>query len=119
MEILDVCIVNIISEQELNRTVRVIIDTDCWGHKERKMGGFFKSDWERIKRDRIYPENKFLFESSVEYFEGLSDDEWHQKRYGAKLADFTDEEIVEEFNRRLNHPFHRVAISGQASIKQR
>lgn len=119
MNILDVCIVNVVSEQELARTVRVVIDTDCWGYKERKTGGFFKSDWEKAKRHKSYPENKIFPESSIEYFEGLSNDEWHTMRYGAKLADFTDEEIVEEFNRRLNHPFHRVVISGQAAIKQR
>lgn len=119
MDILDVCITGIVSEQELSRTVKVTIDTDCWGYKERKTGGFFKSDWEKFKHRGSYPENKIFPESSIEYFEGISDDEWHTMRYGAKLSEFTDEEIVEEFNRRLKSPFHRVTIIAQATIRNR
>ena len=44
MDILDVCIIGIVSEQELKRVVRVTIDTDCWGQKARVTGAFFKND---------------------------------------------------------------------------
>jgi hypothetical protein len=46
MDILDVCITGIVSEEELNRVVRVTIDTDCWGQTARVTGAFFKNDWE-------------------------------------------------------------------------
>lgn len=49
MDILDVCITGIVSEEELNRVVRVTIDTDCWGQTARVTGAFFKNDWERFK----------------------------------------------------------------------
>ena len=52
MDILDVCITGIVSEEELNRVVRVTIDTDCWGQTARVTGAFFKNDWERFKQRR-------------------------------------------------------------------
>ena len=48
MDILDVCITGIVSEEELNRVVRVTIETDCWGQTARVTGAFFKNDWERF-----------------------------------------------------------------------
>ena len=60
MDILDVCITGIVSEEELNRVVRVTIDTDCWGQTARVTGAFFKNDWERFKQRRSYPESKII-----------------------------------------------------------
>lgn len=40
MDILDVCITGIVSEEELNRVVRVTIDTDCWGATAYKITQF-------------------------------------------------------------------------------
>lgn len=116
MDILDVCITGIVSEEELNRVVRVTIDTDCWGQTARVTGAFFKNDWERFKQRRSYPESKIISEESIPYFEGLSDDEFHTMKYGAKLSEFSDTEIAEEFNRRLDSPFYKIKLKGQAYI---
>ena len=37
-------------------------------------------------------------------------------KYGAKLSEFSDTEIAEEFNRRLDSPFHKIKLKGQAYI---
>ena len=50
MNILDVCIVDIVSEEHLNRTVKVTMDVDCWGDESRVTGGFLKADWEKYKK---------------------------------------------------------------------
>lgn len=107
MDILNVYITGIVSEQELNRVVRVVMDTDCWGEKARVTGGFFKGDWERFKQYKSYPENKMFPEGSIPYFEQLSDDEFYAMKYGTKLNEFSDREIAEEFNRRLDNLFHK------------
>lgn len=88
MDILDVCITGIVSEEELNRVVRVTIDTDCWGQTARVTGAFFKNDWERFKQRKSYPESKIISEGSIPYFEGLSDDEFHTMKYGQNSANF-------------------------------
>lgn len=116
MDILDVCITGIVSEQELKRVVRVTIDTDCWGHKARVTGAFFKNDWEKFKQRKSYPETKLIREESIPYFEGLSDDEFYTMKYGTKLSKFSDTEMAEEFNRRLDSPFHKIKLKGQAYI---
>lgn len=116
MDILDVCITGIVSEQELKRVVRVTIDTDCWGQKARVTGAFFKNDWEKFKQRKSYPETKIICEESIPYFEGLSDNEFHTMKYGTKLSEFSDTEIAEEFNRRLDSPFHKIKLKGQAYI---
>lgn len=59
MDILDVCIVNIISEQELAQTVRVVIDTDCWGHKERKTEDFSKAIGRKPNATRATRKTKY------------------------------------------------------------
>lgn len=33
-----------------------------------------------------------------------------------KLSEFSDTEIAEEFNRRLDSPFHKIKLKGQAYI---
>lgn len=90
--------------------------TDCWGQKARVTGAFFKNDWEKFKQCKSYPETKIIREESIPYFEGLSDDEFHTMKYGAKLSEFSDTEIAEEFNRRLDSPFHKIKLKGQAYI---
>lgn len=65
---------------------------------------------------RAWLESKIISEGSIPYFEGLSDDEFHTMKYGAKLSEFSDTEIAEEFNRRLDSPFHKIKLKGQAYI---
>lgn len=120
MNLLEVNITKIHSEEELKRTVRVRIDTDCYGGKETKTVGFLKQDWRTIKHRMWFMDNQPLDAHGIEYMEQMSDDEWYQRHYASHLKDFTDEEIVEEFNRRLNDKlFHKIEIKGEAVIQER
>lgn len=121
MDILTVSITKIHSVQENKRTVWVVIDTDCYGGKEEKVAcGFFKDEWKRIKQQMCFLETKPIDSRGVSYFENMTDAEWYERKYAAKLKDFTDEEIVEEFNRRLeNKLFHHIAFVGQAEVVKR
>lgn len=120
MNLVEVNITKIHSEEELQRTVCVRIDTDCYGGKETKTVGFLKRDWRTIKRRMWFTDNQPLDAHGIEYMEQMSDDEWYQRNYATHLKDFTDEEIVEEFNRRLNDRlFHKIGIRGEAVIQER
>ena len=107
MNILDVCIVDIVSEEHLNRTVKVTMDVDCWGDKGRVTGGFLKADWEKYKHDKKYTEGRLLSDAGVSYFENLSDDEWYEK------------EILEEVKRRSKNLKFRTKLLGQLLDEER
>lgn len=81
-------------------------------------GAFFKNSWERIKMNECYKETEFIGEEGIQYFEGLSDDEFYSMRYGAKLYDFSDAEIVEEFNYRMNSPLHKICLEIKAKTEK-
>lgn len=119
MNILDVCIVDIVSEEHLNRTVKVTMDVDCWGDEGRVTGGFLKADWEKYKRDKKYTEGRLLSDAGVNYFENLSDDEWYEKKFSAKLANFSDKEILEEVKRRSKNLKFRTKLLGQLLDEER
>lgn len=119
MNILDVCIVDIVSEEHLKRTVKVTMDVDCWGDKSRVTGGFLKADWEKYKHDKEYPEGRLLSDACVSYFENLSDDEWYEKKFSAKLANFSDKEILQEVKQRSKNLRFRTKLLGQLLDEER
>lgn len=119
MNILDVFIVDIVSEEHLNRTVKVTMDVDCWGDKGRVTGGFLKADWEKYKHDKKYTEGRLLSDAGVSYFENLSDDEWYEKKFSVKLANFSDKEILEEVKRRSKNLKFRTKLLGQLLDEER
>lgn len=118
MDILAVRITKIHSVEELKRTVRVVIDTDFCGEKTKNVTcGFLKEEWRTIKKEMSYLETKELDEHGIRFFENMTDAEWHERHFAAKLKDFSDAEIVEEFNRRLNDRlFHRITFTGRAEV---
>lgn len=121
MDIFDVAITKIHSEKTLKRTVRVVIDTDCYGAKTRNMMcGFLKAEWSKIKREMCFRETKQLDEEGISFFENMEDGEWYARHFAAKLKDFSDEEIVEEFNRRMEDGlFHHITFKGRAEVEKR
>lgn len=117
MEVFDYGIVKIITEERLNRVVRVRLIRDFYDGKKEETVGFFPAEWEAYKARGNYPEVRALDEKGIQYYEEMPDREWYRSRHDAKLKDFTDEEIVEEFNARLKMPlFHRVGIEARAII---
>lgn len=118
MDIFTWKIKKILSEQELDRTVKVVLDVDTYAGTERVCGGFFKKDWKIIKSDMQFLETKLMSFETVAHFEGLGEDDWYKYWHKAILNHITDEEFVEEFNRRLNSVCHKIEIVGSARIKK-
>lgn len=86
--------------------------------KKEVTAGFFPAEWEAYKNSGKYPEERALDEHAIAYYENMPDAEWYKSRHAAKLSDFTDAEIVAEFNRRLDSPlFHKIGIESRAIIK--
>lgn len=115
----EICIDRIISEERLNRTVRVSLDISYYGGTKTVNCGFFRHEWLGYKAKRTFPENRALGDEEITYFESLSKDKWYQLRFAAKLEDFTDEEIVAEANRRLMSFSHGVILQGKLAIRHR
>lgn len=112
-------IVKIISEERLRHVVRVRMIRDFFDGKKEATFGFFPAEWEAYKARKNFPDTRALDEHGIEYYENMPDKEWYSSRHDAKLKDFTDEEIVAEFNRRLDSGlFHNVGIEARAIIKK-
>ena len=110
----------IIQEERLNRIMRVTLKRCFYDGIKIVTIGFFPTEWEAYKANGCYPENRALDEKAIQYYENMPEAEWCKSRYDAKLKDFSDEEIVEEFNRRLNLSlFHDVGIEAKAVIMKR
>ena len=55
MNLCDVYIEKIIEVRTYDNFVIAILDTDCWGHKEKGKRVFFsKEEWEKAKKDGKY-----------------------------------------------------------------
>lgn len=118
MEIFNMRIIEVISEESLNRVVRVTMIREFYDGKKKVILGFFPVEWAKYKAQKSYPENRALDEREIAYYENMSDKDWCQSRHDAKLKDFTDAEIVAEFNRRLDSPlFHKIVIQGRAAVR--
>ena len=119
MDIFDMGIVEVLSEEPLGRVVRVTLIRDFYDGKKKVVAGFFPAEWAKYKAQKSYPENRALDERGISYYENMSDKDWYQSRHDAKLKDFTDAEIVAEFNSRLDSPlFHKIVIQSRAAVKE-
>lgn len=120
MELFNYGIVKVLSEAHLSRVVRVRMIRDFYDGKKEVTVGFFPAEWEVYKIRGNYPEQRALDEREISYYENMPVSEWCKSRHDAKLKDFTDEEIVEEFNSRLNNTkFHKIGIESRAIIKEK
>lgn len=106
-------------EIEHSRTVEVIIDYDCYGGvQENHHCAFLKEKWNKIKKERNFLDTEILDIHGMEYFEQMSDADWYSRHFAAHLKDFSDEEIAEEFNRRLKDKlFHHLDVEVVAVVK--
>lgn len=104
---------------ERHHTVVVTMDISSYAGKEKKVVyGFIKDKWQRIKEKMSFLETEYLTEKQILRYESMSDDEWYKMKYSKSIQDFTDEEIVAEFNRRLGDPlFHHINIEVKAVVK--
>lgn len=119
MELFNYSIVKVLSEERLSRVVRVRLIRDFYDGKKEVTLGFFPAEWEAYKSRGNYPELRALDKHGIEYYENMPDAEWYRSRHDAKLKDFTDEEIVAEFNARLDSSlFHRIGIESRAVIRK-
>lgn len=119
MELFNFTIVKVLSEERLSRVVRVKMIRDFYDGKKEVTAGFFPTEWEAYKSRGQYPETRALDEHAIAYYENMPDAEWYKSRHAAKLSDFTDEEIVAEFNKRLSSPlFHKIGVESRAIIKE-
>lgn len=107
MDIFTVFITKIHNEQEYKHMVLVDCDTDCYGKKEHNHVAFHKYQWQRIKAQMKYLETEGMDESSLQYYESLSETEYH-KRFERTLSEYTDEEIAEEVNKRASSIFPKL-----------
>lgn len=117
MYIFNVTIARIFSEVEGKRLFIVTMETEEYGGRRQETVGFLKPTWRHVKAAMQYPENAAILPEYFDYFENMSDDEFMQKHYAAKLSDFSDEEIVAEFNKRIKDTlFHHIAFIGEAQV---
>lgn len=120
MNLLQEQILEIYNLKEHNRVVEIDALIDTYAGKERVCRGFLKRDWPKIKKDMGYWENQYLTPDGVEYFESMSDDDWYSRYHKVTLKDFTDEEIVDEFNKRLKQNLrNEISFVGKAVVKSK
>lgn len=102
MDIMTIQITKIHEVNELRHVVVTTIDTDCWGHKETKVHVVFdKHIWNRVRSQMHYLESEGHSLDSLKYFENISDQEYYQ-RFERTLKDFSDEELIEELQKRMH-----------------
>lgn len=117
MELFDMSIREIHSETMVgDRIVKVDLTYDFYGGPYRETMGFFKEEWKHYKHQMNYPENRALTLDSIEHFASMSDDEWYRFNYTTNISRFSDQEIVDEFNRRLNSCMHHISLDTKAVI---
>lgn len=110
----DITIENVISVKDHKHTVEVEIDTICYNVVRRKKCAFIKSHWyDRISLAKSYDEREEISIEHMDYFESMSNEEFY-KRFERTVKDFSDEEIVDEFNRRLRS--HRIKVECAAKV---
>lgn len=119
MDIFTVFITKIHSVTEGKHVVLVDCDTDCYGKTEHNKVVFHQHTWPRIKNTMKYLETEGMNASSYEYYEQMTDENYYQ-RYTRTLKEYTDEELVEEINRRTSSTlFHNIGFEVKAVIKNR
>lgn len=109
-------ILEIYKETELKRIVKIEALISTYGGRKRETKAFLKRDWPRIKHQGHYRDREAV--SSIDYFENLTEDEWQERYHKVNIEDFSDEEIVREFNRRLGNVFHKIGLEAKAKIKE-
>ena len=121
MEIMTIRIERVIKVEEHRRTVTVTMDTETYaGHAKGEVHAFLKDKWPEIQKRCHFEETQSLHQWNVDRFEAMSDDEWYRFKYEKKISDFTDEEIAEEFNRRLaNRMFYNLSVEVKAVVSDR
>ena len=119
MEFFSYKIVKVLEENTMNRTVSVRLIRNFYDGDKEETVGFFKSEWEAYKAQGAYPEKRMLDNNALRYYESMTEEEWCNSRYNASIKDFSDEELVAEFNRRLaNGLFSRVTIEAHAALRK-
>lgn len=109
-------ILSVISETELKRLVSVKMEVSDYSGHHVDTYTFMKNAWPKIKEAKRFSDRSVVDEKLIDYFEEMEDEHFLFLRYGAKLSDFSDAEIVEEFNKRLNSPFHHVKIFNRVEV---
>lgn len=108
MDIFTVFILKIHSIKEGKHVVLVDCDTDCYGKTEHNQVCFQKYQWNRIKNQMKYLETEGGDAHSFEYYEQLSDENYHY-RFERNLSDYSDKELADEINKRAsNSLFHHI-----------
>lgn len=116
-ESFDFEIMKVLREEPLRRVVRVRLVRDYWDGQREVTVGFFPAEWARYKSKGSYPESRALTPEMIAYYEDMPLDQWCKARIEPNLIDFSDEEIVEEFNRRMkDRIFHHVGLESRAVI---
>lgn len=119
MDVFEVYITHIYSVVIGKHVVLVDCDTDCYGKTEHNKVCFLKQSWERIKNTKQYLETEGWDDSSFQYYESLSDEEFHQ-RFERTLKEFTDEELAEEINKRAaNKLFNHIGFEVKAVVTKK
>lgn len=107
-EIFEYRILDIIEEEELKRFVKVKLKRDFYdGIKEEEVY-FFKDKWDSIKANMKYT-NRDPVEGWIKY-EYMTDEEFYKWKYTKHISQFSDEELVEELNNRIESRFHSISI---------
>ena len=119
MDILNVCIIRVHEVKEYRHVVVATLDTDCWGCKEYNVPVVFdKHVWNGVKAQKQYLETEGHSIDSLKYFESLSDEEYF-RRFERTLKDFTDEELVEEINRRASGYRAKIRFKVTAEVRDK
>ena len=63
-----------------------------------------------------YLETEGMSESSIQYYESLTESEYH-RRFERTLSEYTDEEIAEEVNKRASSIFPKLQFEVKVVVK--
>jgi hypothetical protein len=96
-------------------TIEMDADVSSYGgcHKQHLI--FMLSDWDNINKNSYYFDNQIISINLMNKIENFTTEEYYMWKY-KRLDIFSDEEIVEEFNKRLNSSFHRISINNKAIV---
>lgn len=98
--------------------VRTCLKVDTPAGKKDEEFFFLAKDWEEIKKQGWFEDTKPISKDVAWHYECLSDDEFYSNLYSKKLSQFSDEEFIDEFNRRLNSSFHSIELVSKAQLKK-
>lgn len=122
MDILSRTITKIYDVKEFNRVVVIDAETESYAGKKRETLCFPNAKWKSIKEEMSFRDNECWLPDNineyVNYLETMPSEEYYRK-FEYDIKKFTDEELVEEINRRaMDALFPSIGFKVEVIVKK-